>query len=59
MVDEDAIPGPEIVYFPARFSYHAPKTIDDAVKLLQEGHSLGQILTKFEWGGDFGTPDET
>jgi asparaginyl-tRNA synthetase len=34
-------------------------TYDEAVKLLQEGHSNGQIETRFEWGGDFGSPDET
>ena len=32
---------------------------DDAVKLLQEGHAKGALETKFEWGGDFGAPDET
>jgi len=32
---------------------------DDAVKLLQEGHSKGQVEARFEWGGDFGSPDET
>jgi asparaginyl-tRNA synthetase len=32
---------------------------DDAVKLLQEGHAKGSLETKFEWGGDFGAPDET
>ena len=32
---------------------------DDAVKLLQEGHSKGEIEARFEWGGDFGSPDET
>src|SRR5438046_4172217 len=32
---------------------------DDAVKLLQEGHSKGQVESRFEWGGDFGSPDET
>src|SRR5262249_32610180 len=32
---------------------------DDAVKMLQEGHAKGQLETKFEWGGDFGSPDET
>src|ERR1041385_2746097 len=32
---------------------------DDAVKLLQEGHAKGALETKFEWGGDFGSPDET
>ena len=34
-------------------------TYDEAVKLLQEGHAAGKIETKFEWGGDFGAPDET
>ena len=32
---------------------------DDAVKLLQEGHAKGALETPFEWGGDFGSPDET
>ncbi|MGA8272835.1 MAG: asparagine--tRNA ligase [Candidatus Sulfotelmatobacter sp.] len=32
---------------------------DDAVKNLQEGHSKGALETKFEWGGDLGSPDET
>ncbi|HEV7747702.1 MAG TPA: asparagine--tRNA ligase [Pyrinomonadaceae bacterium] len=32
---------------------------DDAVKLLQEGHAQGAVETRFEWGGDFGAPDET
>jgi asparaginyl-tRNA synthetase len=32
---------------------------DDAVKNLQEGHAKGSLETKFEWGGDFGSPDET
>ncbi len=32
---------------------------DDAVKLLQEGHARGEIETRFEWGGDFGAPDES
>src|SRR5579864_1876182 len=32
---------------------------DDAVKMLQEGHAKGQVETKFEWGGDLGSPDET
>jgi asparaginyl-tRNA synthetase len=32
---------------------------DDAVKLLQEGHEKGELENKFEWGGDFGSPDET
>src|SRR3954468_2786673 len=32
---------------------------DDAVKMLQEGHAKGQLENKFEWGGDFGSPDET
>jgi asparaginyl-tRNA synthetase len=32
---------------------------DDAVKMLQEGHAKGALEHKFEWGGDFGSPDET
>lgn len=32
---------------------------DDAVKLLEEGHAKGAVENKFEWGGDFGSPDET
>ena len=34
-------------------------TYEDAVKKLQEGHSKGQVETRFEWGGDLGSPDET
>jgi asparaginyl-tRNA synthetase len=32
---------------------------DDAVKNLQEGHANGALESKFEWGGDLGSPDET
>jgi len=32
---------------------------DDAVKMLQEGHAKGVLESRFEWGGDFGAPDET
>lgn len=32
---------------------------DEAVRLLQEGHAQGALETRFEWGGDFGAPDET
>ncbi|MDX6693662.1 MAG: asparaginyl-tRNA synthetase [Blastocatellia bacterium] len=32
---------------------------DEAVKLLHEGHERGEMETRFEWGGDFGAPDET
>ncbi|MEP6741733.1 MAG: asparagine--tRNA ligase, partial [bacterium] len=32
---------------------------DDAVKMLHEGHDKGLLETRFEWGGDFGAPDET
>lgn len=32
---------------------------DDAVKMLQEGHAKGELENNFEWGGDFGSPDET
>ena len=32
---------------------------DDAVKSLHEGFEKGALEAKFEWGGDFGSPDET
>ncbi len=32
---------------------------DDAVKNLQDGHASGKLESKFEWGGDLGSPDET
>ena len=32
---------------------------DDAVKTLHEGFEKGVLESKFEWGGDFGAPDET
>ncbi len=32
---------------------------DDAVKILHEGHERGEMESRFEWGGDFGAPDET
>lgn len=32
---------------------------DEAVKMLQDGHAAGDLETSFEWGGDFGAPDET
>src|SRR5947209_612968 len=32
---------------------------DDAVVLLQQGHTKGELENRFEWGGDFGSPDET
>jgi asparaginyl-tRNA synthetase len=34
-------------------------TYDEAVRILQEGHAKGALESKFEWGGDFGSPDET
>ena len=34
-------------------------TYDEAVKMLQEGHSKGELENRFEWGGDLGSPDET
>ena len=33
-------------------------TYDEAVKMLQDGHAKGLVANKFEWGGDFGSPDE-
>ncbi len=32
---------------------------DKCVELLQEGFEKGELENKFEWGGDFGSPDET
>jgi asparaginyl-tRNA synthetase len=32
---------------------------DEAVKMLQEGFAKGELENNFEWGGDFGAPDET
>lgn len=32
---------------------------DDAVRMLQEAHQKGLLESRFEWGGDFGAPDET
>ena len=32
---------------------------DDAVRMLQEAHGRGELENRFEWGGDFGAPDET
>ena len=34
-------------------------TYDEAVQMLQDAHAKGALETKFEWGGDFGSPDET
>jgi asparaginyl-tRNA synthetase len=32
---------------------------DEAVRILQDGHAKGELDSRFEWGGDFGAPDET
>ena len=32
---------------------------DEAVERLQKGYAGGKLETKFEWGGDLGSPDET
>jgi asparaginyl-tRNA synthetase len=32
---------------------------DEAVRMLQEGFEKGEMENRFEWGGDFGAPDET
>jgi asparaginyl-tRNA synthetase len=34
-------------------------TYDEAVQMLQNGHAKGALETRFEWGGDLGSPDET
>ena len=32
---------------------------NEAVAMLQKGYAEGKVENKFEWGGDFGSPDET
>ena len=32
---------------------------DEAMQKLQEGFAKGEVPSKFEWGGDLGSPDET
>jgi asparaginyl-tRNA synthetase len=32
---------------------------DEAVQKLQDGYAQGKLESKFEWGGDLGSPDET
>jgi asparaginyl-tRNA synthetase len=32
---------------------------DEAVRMLQEAYDKGELEARFEWGGDFGSPDET
>jgi asparaginyl-tRNA synthetase len=32
---------------------------DEAVRMLEEGFERGEMESRFEWGGDFGSPDET
>ncbi|QQS43155.1 MAG: asparagine--tRNA ligase [Acidobacteriota bacterium] len=32
---------------------------DEAVNMLRKGHEDGELENLFEWGGDFGAPDET
>ncbi len=32
---------------------------DEAVKMLQDAHAKGLLESRFEWGGDLGSPDET
>ena len=34
-------------------------TYDEAVQKLQEAFAKGELESKFEWGGDLGSPDET
>src|SRR5256885_7319373 len=34
-------------------------TYDEAVQILHKGFEEGKLENKFEWGGDFGSPDET
>jgi asparaginyl-tRNA synthetase len=32
---------------------------NSAVEMLQQGHAEGKLESRFQWGGDFGSPDET
>jgi len=32
---------------------------DEAVEILHQGQAQGKLEARFEWGGDFGAPDET
>jgi asparaginyl-tRNA synthetase len=32
---------------------------DHAVRMLQDAYEKGEVEARFEWGGDFGAPDET
>ena len=32
---------------------------DEAVQMLHDGHAKGELESRFEWGGDLGSPDET
>jgi asparaginyl-tRNA synthetase len=32
---------------------------DEATRILEEAHAKGELEHKFEWGSDFGSPDET
>ena len=34
-------------------------TYDEAVKMLQDAHAQGKLESRFEYGGDLGSPDET
>ncbi len=43
-----------------RSKRHFPRiSYDDAVSLLEEGYAEGELEAKFEYGNDFGAPDET
>jgi asparaginyl-tRNA synthetase len=49
--------------YPAKLENIAPPfpriSYDEAVRMLQEAHAQGKLETRFEWGGDLGSPDET
>jgi asparaginyl-tRNA synthetase len=53
VIGRDLAPLEKVVTPFPRLSY------DEAVEKLQEGHAAGKFETKFEWGGDLGSPDET
>jgi asparaginyl-tRNA synthetase len=52
-IERDTAPLEKVTTPFPRISY------DEAVKMLQEAHAAGKIENRFEWGGDFGSPDET
>jgi asparaginyl-tRNA synthetase len=42
-----------------RSFHHSASPLRRRREMLQDGHAQGKIESHFEWGGDFGAPDET